>query len=157
MNAFTERIQCSKFQIVCQLKNFDFRNFMHFLQEKIMNPCATPTIGLWITPGVYGFPAKITTCLNQKGKKSSASCLFGVAYEWHVYVRVANCVWGYWLASVSIGSAVGDILMIFFICYTTACRNNGYTARMNFPNSRSRRKNGSFPLTGSKWENCISV
>lgn len=39
----------------------------------------------------------------------------------------------------------------------TACRNNGYMARKNLPSSRTRRKNGSFPLTGSRCWNCISV
>ena len=39
----------------------------------------------------------------------------------------------------------------------TACRNSGYTARKNLPSSRTRRNSGSFPLTGSRCWNSISV
>jgi len=39
----------------------------------------------------------------------------------------------------------------------TACWNSGYTARKNLPSSRTRRNSGSFPLTGSRCWNSISV
>src|SRR5205807_9705075 len=39
----------------------------------------------------------------------------------------------------------------------TACRNSGSTARKNLPSSRTRRYSCSFPLTGSRCWNSISV
>src|SRR6266567_2187482 len=39
----------------------------------------------------------------------------------------------------------------------TACRKSGYTARKNLPSCRTRRNSGSFPLTGSRCWNSISV
>jgi hypothetical protein len=46
---------------------------------------------------------------------------------------------------------------VHFHYEATACRNSGYTARKNLPSSRTRRNSGSFPLTGSRCWNSISV